>query len=82
MDHESGTGERAVGRATLHMEASSSEKAVMRKVDQHILPFFFGLALLCSIDRGALCSRMISPTYAYSMVPLLLMLNHLYIIPI
>jgi hypothetical protein len=36
------------------VEAPVSEAAVMRRVDWHLLPFFFSLALLCTIDRGAL----------------------------
>jgi hypothetical protein len=27
-------------------------KALLRKVDMHLLPFFFSLALFCSVDRG------------------------------
>ena len=32
--------------------AALDEKAVLRKIDSHILPFFFSMSLLCSIDRG------------------------------
>ena len=38
---------------TFSVQEDINGKAVLRKVDRHILPFFFSLALLCSIDRGA-----------------------------
>ena len=41
--------------AGFSVEAPASEAAVMRKVDRHILPFFFSLALLCTLDRGTSC---------------------------
>ncbi len=54
--HGKGAEQAAGATATFDVEAPISGKTVMKKVDRHILPFFFGLALLCSIDRGARCS--------------------------
>jgi hypothetical protein len=37
---------------TFAVQGPVDAKAVLRKVNMHLLPFFFSLALLCSIDRG------------------------------
>ena len=37
---------------TFSVQTAPDGKAVLRKVDRHVLPIFFSLALLCSIDRG------------------------------
>jgi hypothetical protein len=42
----------APAQHTFSVQEAIDGKAVLRKVDRHILPFFFSLALLCSIDRG------------------------------
>jgi hypothetical protein len=43
-------------QAGLARQASVSKAAIMRKVGWHVMPRFFSLALLCSIDRGNVMS--------------------------
>ena len=35
------------------VEGPLDTKSIVRRIDRHLLPLLFSLALLCSIDRGA-----------------------------
>ena len=39
-------------RQSFAMESPVDGNAVLWKVDRHLVPFYFSLSLLCSIDRG------------------------------
>lgn len=66
-DHEDATEENTEQAQpsiyTLDVEGPLDAKAIVRKIDRHLLPLLFSLALLCSIDRGegpesTLCSAL------------------------
>lgn len=38
---------------TFDVEGPLDPKSIVRRIDKHLLPLLFSLALLCSVDRGA-----------------------------
>lgn len=66
-DHEDATEENTEqtqpANSTFDVEGPLDTKAIVRKIDRHLLPLLFSLALLCSVDRGqgpesTLCSAL------------------------
>lgn len=37
---------------TFDVEGPLDAKSIVRRIDRHLLPLLFSLALLCSVDRG------------------------------
>ena len=37
---------------TFYVEGPLDAKSIVRRIDRHLLPLLFSLALLCSVDRG------------------------------
>ena len=71
-DHEDATEENTeqtqLANSTFDVEGPLDTKAIIRKIDRHLLPLFFSLALLCSVDRGegpesTLCSALPGQSY-------------------
>lgn len=49
---EENTEQTQLANSTFDVEGPLDTKAIVRKIDRHLLPLLFSLALLCSVDRG------------------------------